>query len=259
MSNTPNNKCKYCGKEIVTAGLLLDDGIHWLYNKPCDCEEAQEEVRKKQAEIERRREEERERERLRWFNIHVKNSGLHDVMLNKKLCNYVPNNESQQKALNICKDYVQPFIYGKKLYISGSPGVGKTHLVIGIVQELIKNNIKTFYVTNYNFKRLVNPYNNIEHLEFIEKCNNATVLVIDDIGTELASDGYISALYGVIDHRYTNNKALILTSNYSLHDLANKLSVGANIIQGVRIVDRIRENCEKIIISGTSYRGKGER
>jgi DNA replication protein DnaC len=73
-------------------------------------------------------------------------------------------------------------------------------------------------------------------------------LLLDDLGTENPTPFARETVALVIDRAYRNKKVIIVTSNYDLESLAEKL--------GARSVDRLIEICLAVKLTGPSYRQK---
>lgn len=77
---------------------------------------------------------------------------------------------------------------------------------------------------------------------------NADLIVLDDLGAESSTGWAVEKLYMLVDMRYRDEKPLIVTTNYGLEELKEKL--------GIRIFDRLIEMCCPVEIGGTSRRLK---
>jgi DNA replication protein DnaC len=86
---------------------------------------------------------------------------------------------------------------------------------------------------------------NEEENEKVENLSNTDILILDDIGVEKTSDWALSVLYLIINRRYENKKLTLITSNFSLEELATKLGDD-------RITSRISRMC-KIVKLEKSY------
>ena len=82
-------------------------------------------------------------------------------------------------------------------------------------------------------------------IKVLEKYQKAGVLVLDDIGTTAISDWMYHILYSLINYRYEYLKPTIITSNFSLEQLCEKL-------QDDRVVSRIARGGE--IVEKESYK-----
>lgn len=77
----------------------------------------------------------------------------------------------------------------------------------------------------------------------VRDCQNAQLLIIDDIGAEKPSEWTQERLYSVIDHRYANCLPLIVTSNLPPRELAGQT--------GERVASRLAEMCKDMVVPMT--------
>ena len=85
----------------------------------------------------------------------------------------------------------------------------------------------------------------------IDLLNKASLLIIDDLGAERATDFSLEKVYNVIDSRYRAKLPMILTTNVTLAAMKDTID-----IRYQRIYDRVFENCFPIQFSGPSWRRK---
>ncbi|PAE24115.1 DNA replication protein [Bacillus sp. 7894-2] len=162
----------------------------------------------------------------------------------------------------------------KSLYLwSESPGTGKTTTAIALLHEwllrvyigylkrkqtppqrlgyfLDANGLQTDY---NNFNRPKVPDSIAEpaaerYYSSLEKARHTPFVVMDDIGTRDATEGFRDDLRSVINHRVMNEMPTIYTSNIpisELHTVYNQASM----------VDRIRDMTSSMHFTGESKRG----
>ncbi len=101
----------------------------------------------------------------------------------------------------------------KNIILMGGTGTGKTYCVKLVTFEIRQKGYSVNFTSTYNLiKRMKdNLYGQDASApaEFI----NCDLLVIDDLGTEPTINNGDELLYTVINERYTNNKAIIITTN----------------------------------------------
>lgn len=85
----------------------------------------------------------------------------------------------------------------------------------------------------------------------IRDCQNAALLVIDDLGAEKASEWTQERFYTVVDHRYANRLPLIVTSNLPPKDQVVAAQTGE------RAASRLAEMCTVVAMTGTDRRRPG--
>lgn len=114
----------------------------------------------------------------------------------------------------------------------GHPGTGKSHLAaatlkaggggVFITEADLIGELRQTYASNEGQDAMV------------EKYRKASVLVIDELSTEVKGVDIPNLLYRILAHRYDNNRLTIITSN---EELATCLS-----IFGPKLTDRVRES-----------------
>lgn len=126
------------------------------------------------------------------------------------------------------------------VYLYGPCGVGKTHLLSAVLNELVNRNIEVRYfritdLLNKIKDLMVNSEPTASDDYMIELIKSKKVLLIDDLGAEKATDVVLEKLYTLFDYiELYIRKGIIITSNLSLKQLSEKL--------GDRIASRIAGN-----------------
>lgn len=92
-------------------------------------------------------------------------------------------------------------------------------------------------------------WENNKEAEYITILNSASLLIIDDLGTERETDYALEKVYNIIDSRVRSNKPMIITSNLELKDMME-----CRDIRKKRIYDRILECCYPMYVGGKSFR-----
>ena len=155
----------------------------------------------------------------------------------------------------------------KGLYLFGGTGTGKTHLAVSILQSRIKNKLPGIYITIADLMRRLKMFEQGKTDELLETVKKTQFLLLDDLGTERGSAYELALLFEILNYRMVeqrtagNPKGLItvITSNYSLNDLADKLTITEDREAGNRIVSRIVGMCEIRQTKGEDYRVLGEK
>lgn len=105
------------------------------------------------------------------------------------------------------------------LFIAGSNGVGKTHMLMALAKEYAARQQSTTIIFVPEFIRQLkqNPY---QANDMITKLQKAAVLMLDDIGSEMqTSFSRDEVLLPIINARLNNNKTTYFSSNFTLADL----------------------------------------
>ena len=129
--------------------------------------------------------------------------------------------EGNKKAHELAKNFVselQPHV----LVIGAEPGRGKSHLAEAICREYLAAGNSVRYEVVPILLESLRPSEYEEHgvrRELIrERCRNAQVLVLDDLGAEKPSQWTEQELFSLIDPRYANGGKLVVTTNWKGED-----------------------------------------
>jgi DNA replication protein DnaC len=138
------------------------------------------------------------------------------------------------------------------LLFMGPAGVGKTHLSVSIIKDLIgKGFAGLFYEFGSLLKEIQDSYNPISkssELKVLAPVFQADVLVLDELGATIPTDWVRDTMYQIINKRYNDNKLTIFTTNYS--DKNKELEERVTY----RLRSRLFEMCTNVVIDGEDYR-----
>ena len=180
---------------------------------------------------------------------------------NCTLANYrpAPSNETQLQAFNFAFKLVSGFsAVNHGLLFMGPVGVGKTHLAVAILRELMerKGVPCLFYEFGSLLKEIQNSYNPISQtseLKVLSPVFEAEVLVLDELGASKPTDWVRDTMMQIINTRYNDRRLTIFTTNYrdecgqhSEETLEDRI--------GVRLRSRLYEMCKTVVIDGEDYR-----
>lgn len=161
--------------------------------------------------------------------------------------------ENAQKVYSLASSFVQRFQAAKQnrgLIIEGPIGSGKSYLLGCIANGLIDRGIQFRYIVYSDLLQQIRSTYNQNNPETDEKqilstVQQVPVLLIDDLGTEKATEFASSTLYQIIDRRYREEKPIILSTNYSIKNLKNRFPV-----MGERIFQRLLEMNKYLELAG---------
>lgn len=123
------------------------------------------------------------------------------------------NDLAVSAARNVIKkpgDKFNPF------FLYGGPGLGKTHLVQAIGNELLKNNpkLKILYIPiNHFYSEFINAIRDRKVDEFEKKFRSLDVLIIDDFQFIVGKDQSQQKFFDIFNDMYNLNKQIIVTSD----------------------------------------------
>jgi len=108
---------------------------------------------------------------------------------------------------------------GRGLLLTGNIGSGKTHLVVGLLRELIEQRGATGIFCDYRdlLKQIQNSYNpqvSTTELEILRPVFDAEILVLDELGAVKPTDWVWDTVAHVLNTRYNDKKTTLITTNY---------------------------------------------
>lgn len=151
--------------------------------------------------------------------------------------------------------------------IIGPSGVGKTHLSVAIIKELMKKGVRCLFCDYRELlKEIQNSYNSsvqTTELEILRPVFEAEVLVLDDLGAVKPSGWVWDTVSIVLNTRYNNKQTTIITTNFEdgppgrsrkspIAAAAENETLGDRI--GERMRSRLFEMCRLIQVDGKDFR-----
>jgi DNA replication protein DnaC len=161
---------------------------------------------------------------------------------------------------------------GRGLLLTGSIGVGKTHLAVAILQALVAERGATglFYDYRDLLKQVQNSYNSQvreTELEVLRPVFEAEVLVLDELGASKPTDWVWDTVAHILNTRYNDRRTTIITTNYSnAGPLGSETGGRASMREetlgdriGERMRSRLQEMCVVVEMQGEDFRQKVKR
>lgn len=114
------------------------------------------------------------------------------------------------------RDY--PAATEKGLLFMGPSGVGKTHLAVAALKELIRRGHQGLFCDYRELLKEIqasyNPASESTEMAILEPVRAAEVLVLDDLGASKPSDWVRDVVSIVLNSRYNEKRTTIITTNY---------------------------------------------
>lgn len=192
---------------------------------------------------------------------------------------YYPKNDSQYFAHSFASRLVDEYpAVDTGLLFMGAVGVGKTHLAIAILRELIerKGAACLFYESGSLLKAIQDSYNPVSQsseMRVLAPVYQADVLVLDELGATVPTNWVRDTLYQIINTRYNQKKLTIFTTNYfdearvttgesetgepKRRTFATPRVEALTTLEeriGAPLRSRLYEMCKKVVIEGEDYR-----
>jgi DNA replication protein DnaC len=108
------------------------------------------------------------------------------------------------------------------LLLQGGYGCGKTHLAAAVANFAVEMGVPTLFLTVPDLLDMLRFSYDSEDTTFESRFNeirNASLLILDDFGTQNATGWAQEKLFQVINYRYINKLPLVITTNLSLDDI----------------------------------------
>ncbi len=156
----------------------------------------------------------------------------------------------------------------KWLTLLGATDLGKTHLAVAVCKTWLERCLPAKYVLVPQMLTELKDGFKLKgedsYRESLARIQNIDLLVLDDLGTEKVTEWAIEQLQMIIDYRYVNRLALIVTSNRPLSKLfysTFKEDSDWIDIAGERISSRLQREswCKVIALDGMEHRLRGNK
>ena len=173
-----------------------------------------------------------------------------------------------EKCLLYCKGY--PYLgstdEGLGLLFVGDTGVGKTHLAMGVLRELVaekgaRGQFWDFHELMREIRRSYDPETKTSELAVLAPVIEADVLLLDDLGAWKMTDWMNDTLFYILNSRYLAKRATLITTNYD--DVDPRQARQADALRrkeflvdriGQRLRSRLLEMCLLVRVEGTDHR-----
>lgn len=181
-----------------------------------------------------------------------------------------PNNYLAAAKLNAQK-FVEEYPLEVGLLFSGSTGVGKTHLAVAAIRELMLS--KGVPCLFYDFRDLLkaiqdswNPVSQNSELRVLQPVLDAEVLLLDDVAALNPGDWVKDTLGHIINSRYNQKRTTLITTTLPFGEIAPRTEsfepsgaavprIEKSLAQyGVTFQSRLYEMCKVIEIKSEDYR-----
>jgi len=171
------------------------------------------------------------------------------------------------EAHRAARKFVESYPLGNKgngLLLTGSIGVGKTHLAVGILRELVTERGATGLFCDYRdlLKQVQNSYNKqvaATETAILQPVFDAEVLVLDELGAYKPTDWVWDTAAQILNTRYNSKRTTILTTNYANLPAGSikEDTLGDRI--GERMRSRLQEMCAMVQLQGKDFRESVKR
>lgn len=173
------------------------------------------------------------------------------------------------------KRYVEEYLPGQPnrgLLFVGDVGVGKTHLAVAILRELVT--AKGVTGSFYDFRELLakvkttyQPGSDVGELAVLGPVMSAELIVLDELGAAKLTDWVFDTIEHIINARYNDGKTTIITTNYANTVAEASADPYARAMTqetlrdriGARMHSRLQQMCDVVEMHGQDWRARRGR
>jgi DNA replication protein DnaC len=156
-----------------------------------------------------------------------------------------------RKVALYCQSISDQVAAGRGLWFTGDFGTGKTTLAMLISKAALE---RGHSVAIYSLPRLLaelrktfDESSEMKYLQLLDGLASVDLLHVDDVGAERTSEWVLEQLYSIVNDRYEEQRALLLTTNLRPDELVEQI--------GERTVSRIMEICgDPLALFGHDHR-----
>lgn len=142
------------------------------------------------------------------------------------------------------------------LLLFGGVGAGKTHLAVGIAQRLLDRGIECRFCDHRELLKRIqstfDPANPATEAGVVGPLLAADVLILDDLGVGRATDWALETLHYIVNHRYSQRRATLVTTNLEVGEGLGEDSLLRAV--GQRLYSRLHEMCVLVAMHGADFR-----
>ncbi|MGI5888996.1 MAG: ATP-binding protein [Oscillospiraceae bacterium] len=128
--------------------------------------------------------------------------------------------DNMKKVLSVCREFAEQFPDGTgNLLMTGSAGLGKTHLALSIARRVIERGYGAVYCSTASvFSTIDDEKFGRKQGDTLGALKNCDLLVLDDLGAEFISASISASIYDVINSRINSGRGTVITTNITDED-----------------------------------------
>lgn len=144
------------------------------------------------------------------------------------------------------------------LLFEGPQGVGKTHIAVAVLRQLLSRHLVTGLFVDYRdllreIQDSYNPVSETSELEILRPVLRADILLLDELGTRRPTDWVRDTVTQILNDRYRHRRITLITTNYCDNDSDPAVATLSERI-GPYARSRLYEMCQVISMRGEDFR-----
>lgn len=162
--------------------------------------------------------------------VRLRKAGLTLAAMNKTFQNYEPVSNETKQMKEVAGGYALRFKDFKRspneynsLALLGQQGSGKTHLLIAVMNVLMKNDTDIQYISYPEEMAILKQ--NVLNEQIINskmsKFKKCDLLVIDDLFKNGYTASDLRLIFEIVNSRYINQKSIAISSELTILDIQN--------------------------------------
>jgi len=184
---------------------------------------------------------------------------------------FEPGNPSLRAALGKAMDFCSGYPHlaadeGLGLLFCGDNGVGKTHLAVAVLRELVTE--KGARGQYWDFHQLIRAIKSsfdretkTTELQVLQPVVDTDVLLLDDLGAWKMTEWMNDTLFYILNNRYMAKRPTVITTNFQ--DVTREKALAADHLRrreflveriGQRLRSRLMEMCLVVQMQGSDHR-----
>ncbi|MBI1731037.1 ATP-binding protein [Candidatus Acetothermia bacterium] len=187
--------------------------------------------------------------REKWLIQTLKKNGVGHRFLQASFQNFEVSDQTRiahEAALEAAGDLE------RGLFIYGSVGAGKTHLLIAMMRQMLESGVVKPHELRFApilelLEEVKRSWNSPDATS-IERFKRIDALFIDDLGMEIIRDWTFQLFLSVINYRYNEDLPTFISSNLSERELLDRY--------GSAVFSRLAQMCRIVKLEAPNYRMK---